>query len=81
MKYLKTNLTCILNGVSLPIGMQHDIAYEIPERVQNDNYCCYIYEHKWMKMEALTCLIKYLPCFVVNFQPATYANLLLAKCS
>ena len=73
MKYLKTNLTCILNGVSLPIGMQHDIAYEIP-----NNYCCYIYEHKWMKMEALTCLIKYLPCFVVNFQAATYANLLLA---
>ena len=33
MKYLETNLTCILNVVTLPLGMQNDIAYEISERV------------------------------------------------
>ena len=26
MKYLETNLICILNVVILPVGMQHDIA-------------------------------------------------------
>ena len=81
MKYLKTSLIYILNGVRLPTGIQHDIAYEISERVQNNNCCCYIYEHESMKMDALNCMIKYLPCFVVNFQAATDANLLLAKCS
>ena len=81
MKYLKTNLICILNGVSLLVGMEHDIAYEISERVQINNCCSYIYQHEWMKMEALRCMIKYLPCFLVNLQAAIYANLLLAKCS
>ena len=81
MKYIKTNLICILNGVSLPVSMQHDITYEISERVQNNNCCSYIYEHEWMKMEALSCMIKYLPCFLVNSQTAMYASLLLTKCS
>ena len=81
MKYLKTNLICILTGVTLPVGMQHDIAYEISEKVQNNNCCSYIYEYEWMKMEALSCMIKYLPCFLVNFQAAIYASLLLKKCS
>ena len=31
MKYLGTNLISTLNVVSLPVGMQHDIAYEISE--------------------------------------------------
>ena len=31
MKYLETNLICILNVVSLPVGIQHDIAHEISE--------------------------------------------------
>ena len=70
----------MLNGVSLPVGMQHDIAYEISKRVQNNNCCSCIYEHEWMKMEALNCIIKYLRCFLVNFQAAIYASLLLAKC-
>ena len=51
MKYSKTNLICILNGVSLPVGKQHDIAYKISEKVQNNNCCSYIYEHEWMKMD------------------------------
>ena len=70
----------ILNGVCLPVTMQH-ITYEISERVQNNNHCSYIYKHEWMKMEALSYMIKYLPCFLVNFQAAIYASLLLAKCS
>ena len=81
MKYIKTNLICILNVVCLPVGMQHDIAYKISERVQNNNCCNYIYEHEWMKMEGLSYMIKYLPCFLVNFQAAIYGSLLLAKCS
>ena len=31
MKYSQTNLICILNIVSLQVGMQHDIAHEISE--------------------------------------------------
>ena len=51
MKYSKTNLICILNGVSLPVGKQHDIAYKISEKVQNNNCCSYIYGHEWVKMD------------------------------
>ena len=29
MKFSQTNLICILDVVSLPVGMQHDIAYKI----------------------------------------------------
>ena len=32
MKYLESNLVCV-NVVSLPVGKQHDIAYEIFERI------------------------------------------------
>ena len=32
MKYLESNLVCA-NVVSLPVGKQHDIAYEIFERI------------------------------------------------
>ena len=32
MKYLESNLVC-LNVVSLSVGKQHDITYEISERV------------------------------------------------
>ena len=31
MKYLETNLICIVILVSLPVGLQHDIAFEISE--------------------------------------------------
>ena len=34
-----------------------------------------------MKMNALSYMIKYLPCLLVNFQAPIYKNLLLAKCS
>ena len=84
MKYLETNLICILKVVSLLVGMQDDIAYEICKgwiSIQNKNCCSYIYEHEWMKIEALRCMIKYLPCFLANFQAAINASLLLAKCT
>ena len=81
MKYIKTNLVGILNGVSLPVSMQHDITYKISERVQNNNSSSYIYENEWMKMKTLSWMIKYLPCVLVNFQAAIYASLLFAKCS
>ena len=31
-------------------------------------------------MNALSCMIKYLPCLLVNFQAAIYKNLVLARC-
>ena len=34
-----------------------------------------------MKMKALSHIIKYLPCFLVNFQAAIYKKLLWTKCS
>ena len=34
MKYLETNLICILNVVILPVGMQHDIAYGISVSIE-----------------------------------------------
>ena len=34
-----------------------------------------------MKKNALSYMIKYLPCLLVNFQATIYKNLLLAKCS
>ena len=34
MIYLKINLICV-NVVSLPVGMQHNITYEISERVSS----------------------------------------------
>ena len=33
-----------------------------------------------MKMHALSYMIKYLPCLVVNFQAAIHKNLFLARC-
>ena len=33
-----------------------------------------------MKMKALSCMIKYLPCLIVNVQVAIHKNLLLASC-
>ena len=53
MKYLETNLICILNVISLLVGMQDDIAYEICKgwiSIQKKNCCSYIYEHEWIKM-------------------------------
>ena len=74
----------ILNVVSLPVGMQHDTVWNFWKcwiSIQNKNCCSYIYEHELMKMEALSCMIKYLPSFSVNFQVTINASLLLAKCT
>ena len=51
------------------------------DKHQNKNCCSYIYEHEQMKMNSLSYMIKYLPCFLVNFQAVIHKNLLLAKCS
>ena len=80
MKYLLNKFDMYF-GVSLPVGMQVDIAYEVLERVQNNSCCSYIYEYEWMKMEGPSYMIKDLPCSLHNFQAAIYASLLLAKSS
>ena len=70
MKYLEVNLIC-LNVVSLSVGMKYDITYEFPHKgwtsIKNKNCCSYLHKHEWMKMEAFSCMIKYLPCFLVDF--------------
>ena len=40
--------------------------------IQNENYCSCIYEYEYMKMNALSCMNIYLPCFLVNFTATIY---------
>ena len=81
MKYLETNLICILNFVSLLVGMLHIKFLKGLDKHTKKNCCSYIYESELMKIEALSCMIKYLPCFLVNFQASINASLPLAKCT
>ena len=32
----------------------------------NEEWTACIYEHEWIKMESLCCMIKYLPCFLAT---------------
>ena len=40
--------------------------------IQNENCCSCIYEYEYMKMNALSCMNIYLPCFLVNFKATIY---------
>ena len=84
MKYMKSNLVCV-NVVSLPAGKQNDIGYEMCEGVW-ETYKIKIFAPTFMNMSiwkwvVLSCMIKYLPCLIVNFHAPIHKNLLLARCT
>ena len=84
MKYLEINWTCVkVRKLACQFACNLILYVKLPFKgwisIQNKNCCSYLGEHEWMKMEALSCMIKYFPCFLVDFEAAIYTSFYLEK--